>query len=183
MAERDASDASSLRVFFALWPDDATREALDRTGKWLHQHWGGRRMRAETLHITLAFLGATAADRLDALIACADSVAAEPFALVLDRAAYWGHKRIGWFGASEMPPPYLELVTSLNAALRAADFPVDGRPHVPHVTLLRNAAGGEVPICRPVNWRVDDFALVKSRTESDGARYEVIRHWPLPAAK
>ncbi len=182
MAETQSEAAETLRLFFALWPDDATRDALSRTGKWLHQHWGGRRMRAETVHITLAFLGSTPAERLDALRACADSVDAEPFELLLDRAGYWRHNRIGWLGASETPPQYLDLVGSLNAALQAAGFPVDARPHVPHVTLLRKSLGGAVPECHPVNWPIEDFVLVKSITESDGARYEVMRRWGLLAA-
>lgn len=173
------AESGPLRLFFALWPDDATRDALNRTGKWLHQHWGGRRMRADTLHITLAFLGSTPTDQLDRLVDCADSVHVEPFELVLDQAGYWRHNRIGWLGASETPPQHLELVGALNAALQAAGFPVDARPHVPHVTLLRNAAGGAVPACTPVRWRASEFVLVKSVTESDGAHYEVIQHWPL----
>lgn len=179
MADSPTLDAPSLRLFFALWPDDATRDALDRTGKWLHRHWGGRRMRAETLHITLAFLGATPADRLDALIGCADGIAAEPFELVLDRPGYWRHNRVGWLGASESPPPHLALVTALDAALQAGGFPVDARAHVPHVTLLRNTAGGDLPLCKPVTWAVPDFVLVRSRTEPTGAQYEVIRRWTL----
>ena len=173
------AEPDTLRLFFALWPDDATRDALDRAGKWLHQHWGGRRMRADTLHITLAFLGSTPAEQLDALTACADTVRTDAFELVLDQAGYWRHNRIGWLGTTQTPPQYIELVNTLNAALQAADFPVDSRPHVPHVTLLRNTAGGEVPMCEPVRWPVSDFVLVRSVTESDGARYEVIRRWPL----
>jgi 2'-5' RNA ligase len=169
----------TLRLFFALWPDDPTRDALNRTGKWLHQHWGGRRMRADTLHITLAFLGATPADKLDAVIACADAVQAKPYELALDQAGYWRHNRIGWLGVTETSPQHFELVGALNARLRAADFPIDDRPHMPHVTLLRKSLGGEVPVCAPVCWTVTDFVLVKSVTESNGARYDVIRRWPL----
>jgi 2'-5' RNA ligase len=169
----------TLRLFFALWPDDATRDALNRTGKWLHQHWGGRRMHADTLHITLAFLGSTPADQLDSLVACAATVRTEAFELILDQPGYWRHNRIGWLGASQAPPPHRELVGLLNAALQAAGFPVDTRPHVPHVTLLRKSAGGELPACTPVHWPVNDFVLVTSRTETDGAHYEVMRRWPL----
>ena len=169
----------TLRLFFALWPDDATRDALNRTGKWLHLHWGGRRMRADTLHITLAFLGSTPVDQLDTLVACADAVQTHAFELVLDQAGYWRHNRIGWFGASETPPQHRELVSALNTALQNAGFPIDTRPHVPHVTLLRKTPGGEAPACVPVGWMVKDFVLVKSVTESDGAHYEVIRRWPL----
>jgi len=178
-AESVPAAPDTLRLFFALWPDDATRDALNRTGKWLHQHWGGRRMRADTLHITLAFLGSTPAAQLDALIACADAVQADTFELILDQAGYWRHKRIGWLGASQTPPQHAALVVALNTALRAAGYAVDARPHVPHVTLLRNSAGGEVPECTPVHWPISDFVLVASRTETAGAHYEVIRRWPL----
>jgi 2'-5' RNA ligase len=30
-----------------------------------------------------------------------------------------------------------------------------------------------------VRWPVSDFVLVASRTEAEGARYDVIRRWPL----
>ncbi|MCL5060982.1 MAG: RNA 2',3'-cyclic phosphodiesterase [Candidatus Thermoplasmatota archaeon] len=178
-SEPHPAEHDTLRLFFALWPDDATRDALNRSGKWLHQHWGGRLMRADTLHITLAFLGRTPADQLDVLAACADTVKTEAFELILDQAGYWRHKRIGWLGASRTPPQHLELASALNAALQAAGFPVDPRPHVPHVTLLRKSLGGEVPPCVPVCWPISDFVLVASRTEADGAHYAVMRRWPL----
>jgi 2'-5' RNA ligase len=173
------AEPGTLRLFFALWPDDATRDALNRTGKWLHQHWGGRRMRTDTLHITLAFLGATPADKLDALYDCADAVEGGAYELLLDQAGYWRHNHIGWLGAHETPSPHAELVEALNTQLQAVGFPVDARPHVPHVTLLRNSDGGAVPQCRAVNWPVGEFVLVKSVTECDGARYEVMRRWRL----
>jgi RNA 2',3'-cyclic 3'-phosphodiesterase len=179
LIEPAPAEPGTLRLFFALWPDDSTRAALNRTGKWLHQHWGGRRMRAETLHITLAFLGSTPVEQLDPLIASADTIEAGAFELILDQAGYWRHNRIGWLGASQTPPQHVELVSKLNTTLRAAGFAVDARPHVPHVTLLRNTAGGELPACTAVFWPVSDFVLVTSRTEADGAHYEAIRRWPL----
>ena len=179
LTEPRPAEPDTLRLFFALWPDDATRDALNRTGKWLHQHWGGQRMRADTLHITLAFLGSTPAEQLDALVACADAVKTDAFELVLDQAGYWRHNRIGWLGASETPPQHIELVDALNAALEAAGFSVDPRPHVPHVTLLRKSLGGEVPACEPLHWPVSEFVLVQSVTESEGAHYQVVRRWSL----
>ncbi len=172
-------EAGSLRLFFALWPDDKTRDALYRTGKWLHKHWGGRLMRRDTLHVTLAFLGSTPVERLEALMACADAVQGDSHELLLDQAGYWLHNRIGWLGASALPSQYTELVAHLNGALASAGFPVDTRPHVPHVTLLRNTVGGDVTACDPVDWTIGDFVLVKSVTDPEGARYEVLRRWPL----
>lgn len=177
--ESGPAEPDTLRLFFALWPDDATRDALDRAGKWLHQHWGGRRMRTETLHITLAFLGSTPAERLDALFACADAIQSDAFELTLDQPGYWRHNRIGWLGARETPPQHSELVGALNTQLRTAAFPVDARPHVPHVTLLRKSNGGEMLESRAVKWPISEFVLVKSVNHSDGARYEVMRRWGL----
>ena len=179
LSEPSPDKPDTLRLFFALWPDDATRDALNRTGKWLHQHWGGRRMRADTLHLTLAFLGSTPVDRLDTLFACADAIQSDAFELTLDQPGYWRHNRIGWLGARETPPQHSALVEVLNAHLQSAGFLVDERPHVPHVTLLRNSAGGEVPQCTPVVWPISEFVLVASRTDPEGAHYEVIRRWPL----
>ena len=172
-------EPDSLRLFFALWPDDATRDALFRTGKWLHKHWGGRLMRRDTVHITLAFLGSTPTEQMESLFECADSVQADAFELNLDQAGYWRHNRIGWLGTSETPQQHFDLVRKLNAELASAGFPIDTRPHVPHVTLLRKSQGGEVPACEPVRWPISEFVLVKSVTESDGAHYEVVRRWPL----
>ncbi|HMM47630.1 MAG TPA: RNA 2',3'-cyclic phosphodiesterase [Thiobacillaceae bacterium] len=175
----DAPEPASLRLFFALWPDPTTRRALDRTGRWLQRHWDGRRMRPETIHLTLAFLGATPARRLDDLIACADGVGGEAYELRLDEVGYWRHNRIGWLGAREAPSRHFELVGTLNTALRQAGFSLDTRPHVPHITLLRNSAGGELFACTSVNWPIREFVLVQSTLDRGGARYEIIRRWPL----
>lgn len=174
---KTAPDA--LRLFFALWPDAATRTALNHTGKWLHKHWGGRRMRADTLHLTLAFLGRTPAAQLDALTASVDTIEAHAFELTLDQPGRWQHNRIGWLGPSQTPLQLGELVNLLNAAIQQSGVVFDARPHVPHVTLLRNTSGGELPACEPVGWSVRDFVLVSSRIEEDGANYNVIRRWSL----
>ncbi len=179
MAENASGEPDSLRLFFALWPDEPTRAALNHTGKWLHQHWGGRRMRADTLHLTLAFLGCTPVAQLDALLASVYKVQAKSFEIILDQPGYWRHNHIGWFGPSQPPTQLGELVDAVNTAIQTAGVNFDARPHVPHVTLLRNIAGGDTPVCESVTWSVRDFVLVASRTNAEGAYYEVIRRWAL----
>lgn len=175
----DPAQPETQRLFFALWPDDATRDALNRTGKWLHQHWGGRRMRADTLHLTLAFLGNTPLEARDALLPHIGAIRADAFDLLLDRAGCWQHNRIGWLGGSEIPVQLAELAERLRSALREAGTSFDAKPFVPHVTLLRNTPGGPVPACTPVRWRANDFVLVASQTGVDGAHYTILNRWPL----
>lgn len=180
-----AADAEkTLRLFFALWPDADTRAALDRTGKWLHRHWEGRRTRPETLHLTLVFLGTVDASRLDELRELAAQVRAEKFALNLDQAGCWRHNRVGWLGAGETPPALAILVADLESRLESSLFRFDKRAFVPHITLLRKARCAEVPACRPVGWPVDRFVLVESQSTDSGVQYQIVGEWPLatPAA-
>jgi len=180
-----AADAEkTLRLFFALWPDSDTRAALDHTGKWLHKHWEGRRTRAETLHLTLVFLGAVDVSRLNALRELAAQIRAEAFTLHLDQAGCWGHNRVGWLGAGETPPALAILLADLENRLESSLFRFDKRAFVPHITLLRKARCAEVPACRPVEWPVHRFVLVESQSTDSGVQYQIVGEWPLatPAA-
>ncbi|NMG45625.1 RNA 2',3'-cyclic phosphodiesterase [Aromatoleum toluvorans] len=177
----DPSSASRrTRVFFALWPAPAIARRLHREGERAHATTGGRRMRRDTLHLTLAFIGDMPRERLEDLLACADKVDFAPFALVVDRIAAWRHNHIVWAGASVQPPELESLVSQLNAALADAGFPVERRKFSAHVTLLRNARG-ELPasdIDPPIEWSVRTFALIESDLAQDGAHYTVLKFWP-----
>ena len=175
----DRADPDVLRLFFALWPDDATRDALDDTGQRLHQQWRGRRMRADTLHLTLAFLGATPVTQLQALISRVEAIQARAFTLVLDQPGYWHHNRVGWLGPTRSPDQLGELVSMLNGAIVEAGVNFDPRPHRPHVTLVRDAVGGALPPCGGVRWEVRDFVLVASCLGADGPCYDLLGRWPL----
>ncbi|WP_286164116.1 RNA 2',3'-cyclic phosphodiesterase [Azoarcus sp. DN11] len=173
-----------MRVFFALWPGPAIARRLHKEGERAHVTTGGRRMRRDTLHLTLAFIGDMPRERLDALLACADKVAFTPFALALDRIAAWRHNHIVWAGASVQPPELESLVSQLNAVLADAGFPVEPRKFSAHVTLLRNARG-ELPaseIAPPIEWPVHAFALIESDRAQDGAHYAVLKSWPAAGA-
>ncbi|NMF97317.2 RNA 2',3'-cyclic phosphodiesterase [Aromatoleum toluolicum] len=167
-------------MYFALWPAPAAARRLHKEGELAHGLTGGRRMRRDTLHLTLAFIGDIPRERLDELRAAADKVAFSPFTLSLDRIAGWRHNHIVWAGASELPGELESLVTQLNAALAAAGFPVERRKFAAHVTLLRNARG-ELPAAEldpPVEWPVGDFVLVESDPKPEGAQYTVLESWP-----
>jgi RNA 2',3'-cyclic 3'-phosphodiesterase len=167
------------RLFFALWPDEGVRARLGEAAQALAALGGGRATRPESIHVTLAFLGYVDAERLPALHALAEGIRGEPFRLVVDRLDYWRHNRIAWAGASTTPPPLARLASLLGAGLKDLGIPLEARPYVPHVTLVRDAACAALPALIPIEWRVDDFVLVQSVPGQSGSRYEVVGRWKL----
>jgi len=169
--------AATLRLFFALWPPD---DLQARLAAWAGKAAGrGRAMRRENIHLTLAFLGGTAAALLPELKAVAAEVRVDPFRLALDRVGYWKHNRIIWCGASEDPPALAGLVADLRARLSAAGIRYDPKPFVSHLTLVRNAAGlPQAPAWTPLDWEARDFALVGSTRVEGRVTYEVLQRFP-----
>lgn len=170
----------TARLFFAIWPDNKTRELLDQAGKQLHAACGGRRTRRETIHITLVFLGDVPIERIDALRALAGRVAAPQFKLVLTKLGWWKHNRVAWAAPDATPDAMAELVRGLETELTGKTFQLDARPYLPHATLVRKATCHEnMALDVSISWEVGDFVLVRSVTDAGGAAYEVIGRWPL----
>jgi 2'-5' RNA ligase len=167
-----------LRLFFALWPDDATRARLADWTQVIHRASGGRAMRPENVHLTLAFLGNTDAALLPSVVAAASRVAPRRFTLRIDEPGYWRHNQIAWAGVRESPPELDALVLDLRAALVDAKIAFDPKPFVAHLTLVRKARPGfRLPRLEPIEWPVRDFVLVRSVTGPDGSTYEVAERW------
>ena len=181
-AQRLTAPSRTARVFFALWPDDSVRDALDRKARMLHRSCGGRVMRRENVHLTLVFIGDIAVGRLDEIRSVADTMSGEAFEFVLDQLGYWRHNRIVWAAPQTVPGPLRELVTGLERALKQAGYEFDRRPYAPHLTLIRDACEPRVLPALDVAWPVSDFALVQSVRDEHGSRYQVVASWPLASA-
>lgn len=146
--------AAMARVFFALLPDRRCAQRLHLLAGDLAARFGGRAMPPETLHLTLAFLGDVAVDRLPVLLATAGAVAddagqwAPPGdesgalrgVLQLDRLGYWARQRLLWAGCAAFPPTLRALAGQLAERTRAAGIAVPRSAFVPHVTLVRRLA-------------------------------------------
>ena len=179
MSDGSRAAAKPLRLFFALWPDDATRLALAEWCRRIHRVTSGRPTRAETIHQTLAFLGDCEPARLADIKAAAGRVPPRRCELVLDRAGLWNHNRIAWAGASTVPPELDALVAELRAVLADARFAFDRKPFVPHITLVRKARpGAALPALEPIHWQVTGFVLVRSVLRPDGSDYVIQGRWP-----
>ncbi|MEX0959040.1 MAG: RNA 2',3'-cyclic phosphodiesterase [Burkholderiales bacterium] len=169
------------RLFFALWPDERVRRELAAWAHALHRETGGRVTRADSIHLTLLFLGEVEAEDFDRVRELGTGVSASAFDLSIDTAGCWKHNRIAWAAPAAIPQPLAMLAEQLSAGGGAAGFEPELRPYKPHVTLLRKAQ------CRPlqwtpsapIEWRVERFVLVRSILHREGAIYEEMAHWPL----
>lgn len=171
--------APHARLFFALWPDAVTRRSLVQWQKALHPVCGGRAMHIEDVHLTLAFLGDTPLELLDALKHVAGDVSGRPFDLCIDQAQYWCHNKILWAGAGETPGALAWLAKNLRGRLAEASIRFDAKAFVPHITLFRNARPTlPLPVLPPIEWKVNAFVLVRS-IGGVGPRYRVEESWPL----
>lgn len=169
-----------LRVFYALWPDRSVNIALARAARRMHRAVGGRRTRDDSIHLTLAFVGDIDGARLAELLAPAAVMNVARFTLTLDCWGCWPRNGIAWVAPSRVPVPLRELAAGMEAWLRDAGFEMDDRPFNPHVTLVRKAQCAPLPGAAPsMEWRVEDFVLVRSTLVPEGSRYEIIGRWPL----
>lgn len=182
MPERPAAGGDACRVFFALWPDAATASRLHRIARHLQAHCGGRAMRRDSLHLTLAFIGELPAARLPALFDLAARIDGERFTMNLDRLGGWSRKHLLWAAPQRVPAALERLAGELALVLEAGGFPIEKRPFAPHVTLVRNARHDALPATgadEVTPWQAGSFVLVGSQRRAEGARYRMLGRWPL----
>lgn len=170
--------SATERLFFALWPDDVTRE---RCAALARGNAGpGDPVAAGNIHLTLVFLGATTPERRACACGAADQLRGREFVLTLDHLGYFPRPRVVWAGAGEVPAALSELVEGLVTGVRECGCEIDTRAFVPHVTLVRKARRAFVTTdIATISWRCQSFVLVKSDHSEGYPRYEVLRTWNL----
>lgn len=166
------------RLFFALWPDDDTRQGLFH---WQTHNLPGdvRWTHRADLHMTLHFLGQIDVDLMDPLRRLGAELAGGRFGLVLDEIGHWRKPQILWAGPSSVPGELPELHARLGAGLNELGIATEDRTYKPHVTVARKVR--EEPALRPLSpltWPVTELALVESRT-GDAPMYHPVGRWPM----
>jgi 2'-5' RNA ligase len=161
------------RLFYALWPDDATRSALLALQSQLPD---GRPVPADNLHLTLAFLGQQSATTLPVLRNMLAHWPDFDCALQLNKFGYFQRPRIAWIGMHEAPAPLLALRHALLCILDDEGIALPGEQgsFVPHVTLMRKAQAPPQQDAPPVIWRATRIVLAESLQLSGGVSYRVL---------
>lgn len=103
-------------------------------------------MRPVQLHLTLAFLGALPANRVDELITSVESAANEwtPFELAFGRLSGFpslDRARVAWLDLRAGREAVVEAAATVRSELRSAGLPYDDRPFRPHLTVARARRG------------------------------------------
>lgn len=173
------TEPGAVRLFFALWPDEAVRAALADRARAARASAPGRPVPDANLHLTLAFLGQVEAARLEPLTAAVGALSLPAFELTIDRRGWWKRSGVLWLGPSAPPAALNRLVKSLWAALAPLGFWPDFRDFRPHVTVARRCRRGVAGEIAPIRWPVDAFQLMMSVTSRKGAAYRVHAAWPL----
>jgi RNA 2',3'-cyclic 3'-phosphodiesterase len=152
----------------------AARLALPRSSKWVTP---------EDYHLTLAFLGEVADERLPVLLEIGRALRAACCTIKFDATEFWAKPRVVVAAAQKIPPALHQLWRRLHADI---DERLGGRTANPelalraHVTLARKVS--QAPVMQamsPLEWRASSFSLIQSEIGGKHSAYTVVDTWPL----
>jgi 2'-5' RNA ligase len=186
--------ASALRrAFVAVAPPPAVLAEIDACVTAAREHTRSsdlRWTRREQWHATLQFLGRV--DDLDLLVAALEqaTAAVDGSTVRLGGGGAFPDAARGsvlWLGAAEGVDALTGLAAAVAEATAAVGFSAARGPYLPHVTLARSkkprdlSAAVDLLGSEPVGpaWRVGEVVLLQSETHPEGARYSVVRRFPL----
>jgi 2'-5' RNA ligase len=138
----DQGSGATLRLFVACNLPDEVRAALGRVQDDLRRLGADdlRCVRPDGIHITLKFLGAVEAARVEAIHG-ALAGAVEPFELRVRPSSVGGfggaRLRVVWAGLEGDVAGLAALALRVDEALAKLRFPRERRPFAPHLTLAR----------------------------------------------
>ncbi len=156
-----------------------------------------RWVKADSIHLTLKFLGQVPSDQLGLITtALRGAVAAHaPFTLEVKDAGCFPsiHRpRVVWVGVQENEHRLHALQRAVENAIAPLGYPTEIRDFTPHLTLGRLARDvrpadqkkigdvvQEAGVGSLGRWEVRQVALIKSDLKPNGAEYTVLTHAPL----
>lgn len=174
------NDEKYVRLFFAIQPPRKIQKELSLVAKKQVQHYGGRSIKPENIHLTLFFLGKTDIDKIDALNSAVKNITARTFNLTIGKTRFWKRNQIVYAHVEIYPPELFSLVDEIKNAVHNSGFEFDNRTFKPHITLVRKAARHlPVDFEKPIKWHVKEWLLMQSKQTDQGIRYDTLGRWQL----
>ena len=160
------------RLFIALWPGDALRQALRDWREPCRGGVGTRLVAMEQLHLTLHFLGNVPSQQVPELRS-ALHLPFRSFELGFSRCERW-QGGVLVVPPDAVPTALADLHGALGEALRPFGLPIEKHAFRPHITLARRHTGPVPPAAAAaLRWDVRAYVLVESGARAGGG-YEVI---------
>jgi 2'-5' RNA ligase len=178
-----------MRLFFAYWPSS---EKAQEMAIWVDRAQalcGGRPMRTDTLHMTLAFLGMADAEKARDLAHACRQWRLPTGSMVLNEPGRFRNAKVVWLGPSQPDSPALSWLYDANEqlwdALSSFGWPRQDSRYRPHISLLRNAGPAELDDLRgpAIPWTPERCVLVASEPTEGRSRYTVLAEVPLEAPR
>lgn len=166
-----------MRLFIAAELPENMLEALAETSARLRDTVKGRYVAPDSFHVTLAFLGEVAVERIDV---AADALEAgcqgfEEFEVALGPLGSFGKRSAAtlWQGFAEQGN-VCDLANSVRAELRNVAFAFDEKAFKAHITLMRKAdlTRGELPMPACARGMIEHVTLFKSDLSGSRPIYE-----------
>lgn len=173
------------RLFFALWPDEKTRQSIVEVFSQLPPQKNVRVLPPQDLHVTLHFIGQVTDETRHSMHLAAQEIVSEKFVMNLNCFGYFSKARVFWIGCKKPPTALLKLHEDLGETLGGCDYTPETSVYTPHVTLMRKCAEPEAkklldnPPHFSIPWLVNEFVLVESQRNQQGGSYQVIERYSL----
>jgi RNA 2',3'-cyclic 3'-phosphodiesterase len=188
-------DLLSGRLFFAVPVPGASREPLEAvmpelTGALPSARWTN----PSGWHLTLAFLGQVRQEFSAEVVTVGEQAVAGlgPAELRLDGAGGFPNERrarVLWAGVSGDTEVLVTMATRLAAAAKEAGLRHEEREYTPHLTLARLPVPSPLPgplvaqlteaVAASPPWQARELCCYRSTPTPRGARYRVVRTFPL----
>lgn len=183
----------SIRSFIALELSDEAKNEVSRVAKELKDTGSDVKwVRADSVHMTLKFLGNIEEEKIADVVKRLDDTAAMfgAFDAVLGELGSfpkWEYVKVIWVGIGEGAEDMISIATAVEDAMCREGFPKEDRKFSPHVTIGRvrtpknrdrlKKAASSITI-KPVRSRISRIVLYRSELTPQGAVYT-----PLHEAK
>ena len=194
MAEDPLKPARPARVFLAIPLHGIFSQEIEGLLGPLHREISGVRWsEPRQVHLTLHFFGPVSIKEIEPIHLASKKIASlfSPFTLTLNRIGGFPSLErpdIVWIGVEEPTGRLLSLQKAIQGEIRTLGFKTESRPFQPHATIgrVKWKSRDLGPLLAKVPFEgstpaktADHFVLYQSHLLPEGARYEILKTYPL----